>query len=188
VTGTGPGSGFGFADLTIAPEDVDFSALKFNLDLPAAGSFEPPNGYQTDFTFDTTVFFAGGGSQIFNTDAVTGTGENRYLLSAATGETISMVTFSDLVGVSTAAGEQTVTNSYNFDAIRQVSFNPAGGTSGGTPGGPPGGTPGGPPGGTPGGTPGAVPEPATWAMLLFGFGMIGSAMRARRKSGAALIA
>mgnify|MGYP001794655335 CR=1 FL=1 len=29
--------------------------------------------------------------------------------------------------------------------------------------------------------PGAVPEPATWAMMLLGFGMIGTAMRRSRK-------
>ena len=31
-------------------------------------------------------------------------------------------------------------------------------------------------------TPSAVPEPATWAMLLVGFGMMGASMRYRRKS------
>ena len=30
---------------------------------------------------------------------------------------------------------------------------------------------------------GAVPEPASWAMMLGGFGMIGGAMRSRRKAG-----
>lgn len=32
-------------------------------------------------------------------------------------------------------------------------------------------------------TPGAVPEPATWAMMLLGFGIVGGAMRRRRKVG-----
>lgn len=31
--------------------------------------------------------------------------------------------------------------------------------------------------------PGAVPEPATWAMMLLGFGIVGGAMRRRRKVG-----
>ena len=31
--------------------------------------------------------------------------------------------------------------------------------------------------------PGSVPEPATWAMMLLGFGGIGMAMRRRRKKG-----
>jgi hypothetical protein len=30
---------------------------------------------------------------------------------------------------------------------------------------------------------GAVPEPATWAMMLVGFGGIGAAMRSRRSTG-----
>jgi PEP-CTERM motif len=29
--------------------------------------------------------------------------------------------------------------------------------------------------------PGAVPEPATWAMMIGGFGMIGGALRYRRR-------
>ena len=39
-----------------------------------------------------------------------------------------------------------------------------------------------------GGTPGAVPEPATWAMMILGFGMIGGTMRRttyRRRAAAA---
>ncbi|MCG2842179.1 PEPxxWA-CTERM sorting domain-containing protein [Sandaracinobacter sp. RS1-74] len=32
------------------------------------------------------------------------------------------------------------------------------------------------------GTPGGVPEPATWAMLIAGFGLVGSAMRRRREA------
>lgn len=39
--------------------------------------------------------------------------------------------------------------------------------------------PGGPGSGGPGGGAGAVPEPATWAMLILGFGIIGAAMRSR---------
>lgn len=35
--------------------------------------------------------------------------------------------------------------------------------------------------------PGAVPEPATWGMMLFGFGLVGSVLR-RRRAGAAAIA
>jgi hypothetical protein len=38
------------------------------------------------------------------------------------------------------------------------------------------------------GTPGAVPEPATWAMMLLGFGGIGMAMRRGRKPVLAQIA
>ena len=33
------------------------------------------------------------------------------------------------------------------------------------------------------GTTGAIPEPATWAMLIAGFGLVGSAARRRRRSG-----
>ncbi len=49
-------------------------------------------------------------------------------------------------------------------------------------------------GGTPlpfpgaGGTPGAVPEPASWALLLAGFGIIGAIARRRRAGTAAVVA
>ena len=33
-----------------------------------------------------------------------------------------------------------------------------------------------------GGTGGGVPEPATWAMMLIGFGIVGGAMRGRKTS------
>ena len=39
-----------------------------------------------------------------------------------------------------------------------------------------------------GGTPGAVPEPATWAMMMVGFGMVAGAARYRRRSTTAAIA
>ena len=38
------------------------------------------------------------------------------------------------------------------------------------------------------GVPTAVPEPATWAMLLFGFGAVGFAIRRRRRTGIAQLA
>jgi hypothetical protein len=37
--------------------------------------------------------------------------------------------------------------------------------------------------GTTVGAPGAVPEPATWAMMIVGFGTVGGAMRRRRRTG-----
>jgi hypothetical protein len=39
-----------------------------------------------------------------------------------------------------------------------------------------------------GGVPGIVPEPATWAMLILGFGMVGAGMRMRRRSAAGALA
>ena len=144
----------GFGDLTITPESITFSTFKFNLHLPASDGPDIPNGYQTDFTFDTTVFFSGGGSQMFTTDVGAGNGENRYLLTAGANEAISQIVFSDLVGVSTRNNDPTLTNDFNFDSLRQVSFNAI------------------------------VPEPATWAMFILGFGVVGTMLRAARKRGA----
>lgn len=155
VTGPGAGGGTGFADLTILPQAVTFSEFKFNLQLPASvGSFEAPNGYKTDFSFGTTVFFAAGGSQFFNTNVGAGTGENRFLIAAGLGEEINKIVFSNLVGVSTKNNDPTLTNGYNFDSIRQVSFNAAS----------------------------PVPEPATWALFILGFGAIGATLRRRRQA------
>jgi hypothetical protein len=38
------------------------------------------------------------------------------------------------------------------------------------------------------GNPGGVPEPATWAMMIAGFGMVGGAMRSTRPQGKAVTA
>lgn len=150
ITGPGAGGGTGFADLTITPETVTFSAFKFNMQIPASiGSFSPPNGYKTDFTFDTTVFFSGGGSQAFSLDVGAGNGENRYIITAGLTEAINKIVFSNLQGVSTKNNNPTLTHSYNFDSIRQASFDAVSG----------------------------VPEPSTWALFILGFGAIGMMLR-----------
>lgn len=149
----------GFGNLTITPETVTFSAFKFNLQLPAATGPTIPNGYSTDFSFDTTVFFAGGGSQSFSTGVGSGTGDNRFLITAALNEAINKIMFSNLVGVSTRNNNPTLTNDFNFDSLRQVSFDAVS----------------------------AVPEPATWALFILGFGFIGATLRAKRRRMAAVI-
>ena len=149
----------GFSDLTITPETITFSDFKFNLMLPAATGPSIPNGYKTDFTFDTTVFFSGGGSQTFSEDVGNGAGNNRFLLTAGAGQQIDKITFSDLVGVSTRNNDPTLTNDFNFDSLRQVSFDAL------------------------------VPEPATWAMFILGFGFVGTMLRmARARQGSGLTA
>ncbi|MBN9553822.1 MAG: PEP-CTERM sorting domain-containing protein [Alphaproteobacteria bacterium] len=146
-------SGAGFVDLTLTPVGFTFSDLKFNLQLPASeGGPDIPNGYKTDFTFDTTVYFSGGGSQSFSNAG--GNGENRFLITGDVGEAISKVVFSNLVGVSTKNNDPTLTNGYNFDSLRQVSFDAVSG----------------------------VPEPSTWALFILGFGAIGLMMRSRRQA------
>jgi hypothetical protein len=150
----------GFTDLTIVPETFTFSAFKFNLHLPSAtapaGSPDPTN--KTVFSFDTTVFFAGGGSETFNdVDLGKGNGENRFLITAGAGQAIDKIVFSDLMGVTDG-----VSHDYDFDSLRQASFNVTGIIS-------------------------PVPEPATWAMFILGFGLMGGMLRMSRSRQAAAI-
>jgi len=75
-------SGAGFTNLTLTPDNFTFSDIKFNMQLPAStGGFEAPNGYKTDFTFDTTVYFTGGGSQLFTNDVGAGSGATFALVA-----------------------------------------------------------------------------------------------------------
>ena len=60
--------------------------------------------------------------------------------------------FSNLTGLSTKNKEADVSNRFNFDSMRQVSFDAVG----------------------------IVPEPSTWAMFILGFGFIGTMLRAAR--------
>ena len=146
-------SGAGFTNLTLTPDNFTFSDIKFNMQLPASsGGPSIPNGYKTDFTFDTTVFFSGGGSQLFSTDVGAGNGQNRFIITGSVGEAISKIVFSNLVGVSTKNNNPTLTNAFNFDSLRQVSFDAVSG----------------------------VPEPSTWAMFILGFGAIGMMLRSGR--------
>lgn len=143
----------GFTNLTLTPDGFSFSDIKFNLKLPASdGGPSIPNGYKTDFTFDTTVYFTGAGSPVTFNNAG-GNGENRFLITGGVGEAISKVVFSNLVGTSTKNNAQTFVNAYNFDSLRQTSFDAF--ASG-------------------------VPEPSTWALFILGFGAIGMMLRSGR--------
>lgn len=144
----------GFSNLTLTPDGFTFSDLKFNLKLPAsAGGPDIPNGYKTTFTFDTTVYFSGGGSQDLGPiDLGNGNGQNRYIITGGVGEAISKIVFSNLVGTSSKNGKPDIVSAYNFDSLRQVSFDAVSG----------------------------VPEPGTWALFILGFGAIGMMLRSGR--------
>ena len=160
VTGKGvaqvTGNGGGFSDLTITPlSDITFTAFKFNLNIPKG----PAMGYSTDFTFDTQIFFSGGGSQTFaDVDLGDGKGANRFLITADVGQYINKIVISGLEGVSTKSGKPTINATYDFDAIKQASFDFAA----------------------------RVPEPATWAEFILGFGVTGVVLRRRRSQAAAV--
>jgi hypothetical protein len=158
VTGVGGdgNNGEGFSDLTIAPESpiTGMSAIKFDLFEPSAkdGPTIPSGFTLSDYTFETTVYFVGGGSQTFTKDMGKGNGDNRWIVTADAGESISKITISDLDGIWTKHNQPDFTSDDLFNAIKQVSFNSTN----------------------------AIPEPATWAMLIVGFAGLGAALRRRR--------
>jgi hypothetical protein len=158
VTGNGVaqvgGSSGGFTDVTITPlSNIAFTAFKFNLGMPS----EP--GYSGAFTFDAMLTFVGGATQTFNNFvAGDGNGANRFTFAAQGGELIDQITLSDLEAVFTKNNSDPISGQFDFDTIKQASFNFAA-VSG-------------------------VPEPATWAEFILGFGAIGVALRRRRSQAA----
>jgi hypothetical protein len=158
VTGNGVaqvlGNSGGFSDLAITPlANITFTKFKFNLDIPSPQ--DVPNHYSTDFTFDAQLFFTGGGSQTFSdVDLGSGNGNNRFVITAGLNEFIDKIVLSNLVGTSTRTGYNTIIQDYDFNAIKQASFEFASG----------------------------VPEPATWAEFILGFGLVGVMLRRRRQS------
>jgi len=160
VTGSGVaqvgGNSGGFTDLTItAGSGTAFTSFKFNLGMP---NFP---GYSGTFNFDALVTFVGGGMQPFNNfSAGDGNGNNRFTFAAQGSELISKIQISDLEGLFTKNNQPNITGPFDFDTLKQASFNFAA-VSG-------------------------VPEPATWAEFILGFGAIGVALRRRRSQTAAL--
>ena len=81
-----------------------------------------------------------------------GKGANRFLITSDVGQYIDKIVISGLEGVSTKSGNPTITAAYDFDSIKQASFDFVSG----------------------------VPEPATWAEFILGFGLTGVMLRRRR--------
>jgi hypothetical protein len=118
VSGVGGLGGAGFADLTIDPEApiIGFTAIKFNIIMPTHSSEQGvPTG--TDWSFDTRVYFLGGGFQDFLGTA--SSPPDRYIVADPT-EVMTSIVLSNLKGTS-----DSTTASFKFDGIEQVSFDAA---------------------------------------------------------------
>lgn len=141
----------------VAPFQVlnPLSSATFQIDGTGGGSFSIPTrlGFNVD---NNAVFFSrASGNDIFDFYV----GAPLDLTSSFSVTSTGLYPFSQFLGLATSAGALTFTGS------SQVSFsNQIGGSTN-------------PP--LPGGVTG-VPEPANWAMMIAGFGLVGGAMRTRK--------
>ncbi|HYZ47772.1 MAG TPA: PEPxxWA-CTERM sorting domain-containing protein [Sphingomonas sp.] len=159
----GAGNGFAivsgtprFDEITIDPQNFDgFSKLQFFLAYQAKtpNPTSPPPQLNIDYgTFLLSYTLVGGGSG--STLVSIQNGNQRFQLFGDAGEVFSSVTLSKLKGSAhDGPGSPFVVNAA-FDNIRQISFEAAA----------------------------SVPEPASWALMLGGFGVLGVAARRRRRT------
>jgi hypothetical protein len=159
VLGGGGGNGVGFDYITLMPlaPIVGMNEIKFKIELDPSliipgGGGTVPNGYQTNFTFQTQVCFVAGPCAAATPNPIAWSDPGRYLvLQVAPDAAIKSVKLYDLVGTSTKHNQPDIVNQYNFSDIKQISFDAV-----------------------------SVPEPAAWALMILGFGLTGGMLRARR--------
>lgn len=151
------------ADATISPngngfaqQDGPFSWLQIDpltINFTKIGfTLTPDKDISKNTTFSVLVNFVGGGSQVLNGILAP---NNKVDIWAEGAEVFDSIRIYNLAG-SEKQGDD-VTSGLIAD-VRQVSFDPK---SGGV------------------GSP--IPEPATWAMMILGFGFVGTMVRNRRR-------
>ncbi len=152
VTGSsGPGSGFD--NLTLNLQNVNNPTLGASAIHFKIDGLDVGNGRNSYSAskWDLIVYFVGGGSQSLSNNLFVP--NDKFLVTAGMNEVISGLKFFN----ARATNDANVTVDTDFRSLKQVSFASVLPMTG------------------------AVPEPASWAMMLAGFGVAGSAARRRRR-------
>jgi len=152
----GNGGGFAqvdgpFSELTITPVGDLQGFSAIGFKLAPQKKYLGNNLSNYDLYFDLTFF--GGGSQTLSPLSFPSNG--KFDIQAAPAEVITSVKIYGLTGAYKLKGNDIPVSGLKFDDIKQISFN--------------------------GVVAGVVPEPATWAMMIIGFGATGSMLRANRR-------
>ena len=147
-------NGLGFSDLTIEGQaGAMFTAMGFNV-FPLVPN-NVPNG---SLIFgDITVYVDGQGAVVFN-DVAFGKNGNKFWIDSDSGLNFTKLVLSDLVYDAAPANpnaDDPIAIAANYESMRQVSIIASRVQT-------------------------AVPEPSTWAMMIFGFGLVGTSLRRRR--------
>ncbi len=129
-----------FSYLTIDPLGVGFTKMG----LTVYADKEAKN----DITFDVLVSYVGGGTKILNAIMPN---DGKIDIWAQNLEVLDSIKIYNLMGT---VKKGDTPQAFNFEGIKQTSFDVAGGA--------------------------AIPEPATWAMMIIGFGAAGVMIRRRR--------
>ena len=147
-------NGLGFSDLTIEGQaGAMFTAIGFNV-FPLVPN-NVPNG---SLIFgDITVYVDGQGSIVFNDVSFDKNG-NKFWIDSDSGLNFTKLVLSDLIYDEAPLNQRAIDPpaiAANYESMRQVSIVASQAQ-------------------------GAVPEPSTWAMMIFGFGLVGTTLRRRR--------
>lgn len=109
----------------------------------------------SNITFNVLVNFVGGGTQILNAVLPS---NGKIDIWADNQEVLTSIKIYNLMGVPKKGETQ---QAFNFEGVKHTSFDAVGGVRG------------------------SVPEPATWAMMIIGFGGVGTMVRGSRRKYAA---
>jgi hypothetical protein len=151
------GNGMGFAtvngpfdELTITPDSPLKGFTAIGFKLDPVNKFDGHN--LSDYSFTVDVNFVGGGSTTLTQTAALFPANDKFGIIAGTNEVISSIQISSLSGQYKSGRTFVPVDNLNFSDIKQISYD---GVSG-------------------------VPEPASWSMMIIGFGALGGILRRKR--------
>jgi len=151
----GNGSGYAtvngpFDELTISPDSPLQGFSAIGFTLDPVSKFDDHNLSNYSFTID--VSFVGGGSTTLTETASKFPSNDKFDIVAGMNEVISSIQISGLSGQYKSGKNFKTVNDLDFSDIKQISYD---GVSG-------------------------VPEPASWSMMIIGFGAMGGVLRRKR--------